>query len=38
MMINPFSICVDGSNENRLKKMNPITVQIIINDVNEIES
>ena len=28
MKVQPFSICVDGSNGRELQKMNPVTVQI----------
>lgn len=33
MKVHPFSISIDGSNDNGLKKMNPITIRIY--DVNE---
>ena len=32
MMVNPFSVCIDGSNDTDLEKMNPVTVRIY--DVN----
>ena len=28
MKIQPFSICVDGSNDRDLQKMNPVTMRI----------
>ena len=28
MRVQPFSICVDGSNDRELQKMNPVTVRI----------
>ena len=28
MKVQPFSICVDGSNDRELQKMNPVTVRI----------
>ena len=34
MRVKPFSIAVDGSSDNGLEKMNPLTVRVISDSVD----
>ena len=38
MRVNPFALAIDGSNDNALEKMNPVTVRIFDPDQGRVST